>query len=98
MNEQLIDKLENKCHMIESLEKDLNESRKRLSQRKSSTENGARRSSLTRSEDELGPKLSQVKDAVMKEPDLEPKQSSEQGIYMSHVLWGFNKFNRCISF
>ena len=81
MNEQLIDKLENKCQMIESMEKDLTESRKRLSQRKSSIENGTRRSSLTRSEDELGPKLSQVKDAVMKEPGMEPKQPSEPGIF-----------------
>ena len=72
MNEQLIDKLENKCQMIDSLERDLNDARKKLSQRKSSVGNGTRRSSLTKSEEELDPKLSQVKDAVMKEPDMEP--------------------------
>ena len=85
MNEQLIDKLENKCQMVESLEKDLSESRRRLSQRKSSIENGARRTSSARLEDELDPKLSQVKDAVMKEPDMEPKQPTELGIF--HLIF-----------
>ena len=32
-----------------------------------------------KSEKELDPKLSQVKDAVMKEPEMEPKLPSETG-------------------
>ena len=77
MNEQLIDKLENKCQLIDSLERDLNEARKRLSQRKMSLENGSRKLSLTKVGDD--PKFAEVKDAVMKEPDMGPKQPSELG-------------------
>ena len=79
MNEQLIDKLENKCQLIESLEKDLNDARKKLSQRRTSVENGTRKASIGGSEDKSDPKSAKVKDAVMKEPDMEPKQPSELG-------------------
>ena len=80
MNEQLIDKLESKCQLVETLERDLLDARKKVSQRKSSIESGSRKMSLAKSEDELDPKFSQVKNAVMKEPDMEPKTSSEIGI------------------
>ena len=80
MNEQLIDKLETKCQLVETLERDLLEARRKVSQRKSSFENGSRKSSLAKSGDEIDPKFSQVKDAVMKEPDMEPKTSSEIGV------------------
>ena len=80
MNEQLIDKLESKCQLVETLERDLLDARKKVSQRKSSLESGSRKMSLTKSEDELDPKFTQVKNAVMKEPDMEPKTSSEIGI------------------
>ena len=79
MNEQLIDKLETKCQLVETLERDLLEARRKVNQRKSSLENGSRKSSLAKSGDEIDPKFSQVKDAVMKEPDMEPKTSSEIG-------------------
>ena len=80
MNEQLIDKLETKCQLVETLERDLLDARRKVNQRKSSLESGSRKISLQKSEEESDPKLSQVKDAIMKEPDLEPKTSSETGI------------------
>ena len=79
INEQLIDKLETKCQLVETLERDLLEARRKFNQRKISLENGSRKSSLAKSGDEIDPKFSQVKDAVMKEPDMEPKTSSEIG-------------------
>ena len=80
MNEQLIDKLETKCQLVETLERDLLEARRKVNRRKSSLENGSRKSSLAKSEDEVDPEFSQVKDTVMKEPDMEPKTSSEIGM------------------
>ena len=80
MNEQLIDKLETKCQLVETLERDLLDARRKVNQRKSSLESGSRKMSLSKSEEESDPKFSQVKDAIMKEPDLEPKTSSEIGI------------------
>ena len=56
MNEQLIDKLESKCQLVETLERDLLDARKKVSQRKSSIESGSRKMSLAKSEDELDPK------------------------------------------
>ena len=78
MNEQLIDKLETKCQLVETLERDLLEARRKV--RKSSIENGSRKMSLAKSEDGVDPKLSLVKDAVMKEPDMDPTTSSEIGM------------------
>ena len=79
MNEQLIDKLENKCQMIETLKRDLSEARKKLSQRRSSVENGTRQASLGTEPDKPDQKAEKLKDSVMKEPDMEPKQPSELG-------------------
>ena len=87
MNEQLIDKLENKCQMIESLERDLNEARKKLAQRKGSKDNGSRKSSLAAGEEEVDQKFIQVKDAVLKEPGMEPKQPSELGKLILFVFY-----------
>ena len=80
MNEQLIDKLETKCQLVETLERDLLDARRKVNQRKPSLESGSRKMSLSKSEEESDTKFSQVKDAIMKEPDLEPKMSSEISI------------------
>ena len=86
MNEQLIDKLETKCQLVETLERDLLDARRKFNQRKSSLESGSRKMSLSKSEEESDPKSSQVKEAIMKEPDLEPKTYSETGMNFSIMI------------
>ena len=86
INERLVDKLESKSQVIESLEKDLKDARSKLSKRRASVENG------TPQPDGIDVKYAKVKDAIMKEPDMEPKQPSDLGKqYHSYIhaviLW-----------
>ena len=81
MNEQLLEKLEAKGRVMDSLERDLNDTRIKLSQRKTSME----KTISGRDPESIEVKSAKVKDAVMMEPDMEPKKPSDQGIIAYHI-------------